>query len=256
MAEYLMRDDAPMSEGVWKAIDNMVATVVKKNLVGRRVLPMVGPLGWGVEVAPLIGFGTEDDIVIAQDIDYIKLQQLEAEFRIRLKHLAMADQTPYPMDLGAVATAAVDIAKQEDTLVLLGLSEDAPNEALGDWSAPNGPFTAVAQAIGNMRANSFDGPFALIVGHPLYAKLASLREYGQSEIERVERLVEVGIYQSSVMPDDQALLVSPQSWNMDIVVGQDIATAFVGNEGLDLGFVILETMALRLKRAGAAVVMS
>jgi uncharacterized linocin/CFP29 family protein len=256
MAEYLMRDDAPMSEAVWKAIDNMVATVVKKQLVGRRVVPMVGPLGWGVEVAPLIGFGTEDNIVIAQEIDYIKLQQLEAEFRVRLKHMAMADQTPYPMDLGAVATAAVDIAKQEDTLVLLGLMEGAPTEPLGDWSVPNGPFSAVANAIGNMRNNAFDGPFALIMGHAMYAQLASLREYGQSEIERVERLVEAGIFSSSVMPDNQVLVVSPQSWNMDIVVGQDIATAFVGNEGLSLGFVILETLVLRVKRLGAAVVLS
>lgn len=256
MSGYLLRDDAPLSEAIWKQIDEMVATVVTKNLVGRRIVPLVGPLGWGVEVVPLSGFAGADEGYVAGTVAYLELEQLEAEFRLRLKHLAMADQTPYGLDLGAAATAAAVLARKEDEKIIGGLVAKAAKGVLGDWGSPNGPFSAVADAIAALRGGGFDGPFALVLNHKLYARLASLMMHGQRELRLVEQLVEAGIFQTPVLGDDQALVLSPQSWNMDMVVGQDIATAFVGNEGLDLGFCILETVALRVKRPGAALLLS
>ncbi len=256
MSGYLLRDDAPLSEAVWKQIDEMVATVVTKNLVGRRIVPLVGPLGWGVEVAPLSGFAGADEGYVADTGEYVKLKQLESGFRLRLKQLAMAEQTPYGLDLGAVASAAAALAKEEDAKIIGGLLAKAGQAALGDWSVPNGPFGAVAAAVATMRGNGFDGPFALVMSFGMYAKLASLMDHGQREIKAVEKLVEAGIFASAAIGDDQALLLSPQPWNMDMVVGQDIATAFVGNEGLDLAFTILETLALRVKRPQAALLLS
>jgi len=45
MADYLMRDDAPLSDAEWEKLDERVASVASKRLVGRRVLPVHGPLG-------------------------------------------------------------------------------------------------------------------------------------------------------------------------------------------------------------------
>ena len=60
MSDFFMRDAAPIDAATWAQVDEMVVTVAKKMLVGRRLLSLVGPLGWGVELAPLFGF-TEDD---------------------------------------------------------------------------------------------------------------------------------------------------------------------------------------------------
>lgn len=256
MSDYLLRDDAPLSAEVWKQIDVMVANVVTRNLVGRRVVPLVGPLGWGVEVAPVTAFGGEDEGFVASTAKYVTLETLEAGFRLRLKQLAMADQTPFGLDLGAVATAASKLAKKEDKFVLGGLMANASKGALGDWSVPNGPFSAIAAATAAMRGKGIDGPVSLVLGLEMHAKLASLVDHGQREIKAVQKLVQAGIYASPVMPEGQALLVSSRAWDVDMVVGQDIATAFVGNEGLDLMFCILETLALRFKRQGAALLLS
>ncbi len=256
MSNYLLREDAPLSEAVWKQMDEMVARVVTKNLVGRRIVPLVGPLGWGVEVAPLTKFAGPEEGYLATTDTYLPLETLKAEFRLGLQQLAMADQTPYGLDLGAAATAAAELAKKEDEKIIGGLCAQAGPAPLGDWSVPNGPFSAVSAAVATLRSNGMDGPFVLVMSYAMYAKLASLVDHGQREIKLVEQLVEEGILASSVMPDDQVLVVSPQPWNMDMVVGQDIATAFVGNEGLDLGFCILETLVLRVKRPGAALLLS
>ncbi len=256
MSDYLMRDDAPLTEAQWKAVDEMVARVVTKNLVGRKLLHLVGPLGWGVEVVPVTGFGKDGDSYVASEkANYIPLETIEAGFLLRLKDLAKANQTPFGLDLGAVATAATELAGKEDEMVLGGLMKAAGEGEMGDWSQINGPFTAVAKAQADLRANGFDGPYALVVNFGTYARLASLMMHGQRELKLVESLVEAGIFRSPAVPEGQALLVDPAGWNADLVVGQDIATAFLGNEGLDLSFQILETIALRVKRQGCAVLL-
>jgi uncharacterized linocin/CFP29 family protein len=98
-------------------------------------------------------------------------------------------------------------------------------------------------------------PYTLVLGPALFAKLASLMHTGRREIETVRELVAGGILQWADMPADQALVVSAASWNVDMVVGQDIATAWLGNDGLDQLFRIFETVALRVKRPGAACVL-
>ena len=257
MSDYLMRDDAPLTEAQWKAVDGMVATVVTKNLVGRKLLEVVGPLGWGVERVPVNSFAKDDDgaFVAATEATYIELVTKSIPFKLHMKDLAKAEQTPFSLDLGAVATAAAELAGKEDELVLGGLVKSAAAGEMGDWSQVNGPFTAIAKAQADLRAHGFDGPYALVVNFGTYARLASLMMHGQRELKLVESLVEAGIFRSPAVDEGKALLVDPASWNADLVVGQDIATAFLGNEGLDLSFQILETIALRIKRAGCAVLL-
>lgn len=258
MYEYLMRDTAPFGPDTWAKIDEMVVTVVTKNLTGRRFLTLVGPLGWGVEQAPLFGFENADGADVATDtIEYVPLKEIQKEFVLKAKHMSVADASPFALDLGAVAIAATKLAQAEEKLVLGGLMQTAEASApLGDWDKIGGPFKAIADATAAMRQSGYDGPFALALGPAMYARLVSLMEHGRREIHMVEKLVEDGIFQSTAMPDDKVMLLSPQAWNMDLVVGQDVVTAYVGNEGLDHRFRVFETLALRVKRAGSICVLS
>ncbi|MBC7316285.1 MAG: encapsulin [Chloroflexi bacterium] len=256
MGDYLMREAAPLSAEIWAKIDEMVVTVVSKNLVGRRFLPLVGPLGWGVEQAPLFGFEEAEGAAVAKEAVYIPLQELREEFLLKTKHLAMASATPFALDLGAVAIAATKLAKAEDAFILSSLMQAATCSApLGDWDTLGGPFAAVAAATAKMLQEGYDGPYALVVSPAMYARLASLMSAGRREIEMVEKLVKLGVFQATGLPEDRALVLSPQAWNMDLVVGQDVVTAYLGNEGLDQRFRIFETLALRVKRAGAICVL-
>jgi uncharacterized linocin/CFP29 family protein len=258
MSDYLMREDAPITEEVWAAIDEMVVTVVTKILVGRRVIDLVGPLGWGVEVAPLFAFTEEDGAAIATPTtEYAQLEEIAQEFVLRGKQIAISRQTPFGMDLGAVAIAATGLAKAEDGIILGGLaSRGECSGELGDWNTMGGPFRAVADAIAQLRATGFDGPFAAIMSPAMYARLAGLFEYGRRELDLVQSLLAAGIYQSTdPAVAEQVLVLSPQPWNMDLVVGQDVTTAWLGNEGLDQRFRVFETLILRLKRPGAVCVL-
>ena len=253
MSDYYMRDAAPIDAATWAKIDDMVVTVAKKTLVGRRLLSLVGPLGWGVELAPQFGFTESDGAAVVTDtVEYLKLVEKGAEFILKAKQLLMAEQTPFGLDLGAVATAAAKLTRAEDEVLIGGLLKAAGTTAeLGDWDTLGGPFKAVATAIAKLQAVGVDGPYALVLNPAKFAQLASLMAHGRRELDLVTKLVEAGLFQSRNMPDDAVLVVSPQPWNVDMVVGQDIITRYVGNEGLDQRFRIFETLALRIKRAEA-----
>lgn len=258
MPDYLMREAAPLGDETWAKIDEMVVTVVRKALVGRRLLHLTGPLGWGVEQVPLFGFEVGERSAVAQISEYLALEELAQEFTLRAKHLAMAAQTPFGLDLGAVAIAATRLARAEDDLIVRGMRAAAGSPLpLGDWDTIGGPFRAVADATAHLRASGFDAPFALVMNPAAYARLASLMTEGRRELDMVETLAQAGVYQLPEVPSlgDEVLVVSPAAWNLDLVVGQDIATAYTGNDGLDHCFRIFETVALRAKRPGAVVVL-
>ncbi|MBN1401768.1 MAG: encapsulin [Anaerolineae bacterium] len=255
MSDYLMRDGAPFGSDVWAKIDGMVADVVKKNLVGRRFIELIGPLGWGVEVAPTFGFESAEGADAAASGGYLPLEELRAEFLLKAKHLAVASATPFALDLGAVAMAATKLAKAEDELLLGGLVKGALAGELGAWDSEGAPFKAIAAAIAKLRGAGFDGPYAALMSPGMYATMAAQMRHGRREIEMVERLVQAGLYQTTSVSDGQVLVTSPQPWNYDLVVGQDIATAYLGNQGLDHRFRIFETLVLRVKRPHAVCVL-
>ena len=258
MSDYLMRDGAPLDGEGWKKVDQMVADVAKKNLTARRFVPLVGPLGWGVDKAPVFGFEQTDGSHVASDTPVLAdLGEIKETFMLRAKHLAMANASPFGLDLGAVAIAATSVSKAEDQAVFEGLlgSDGALSAELGDWDTLGGPFKAVAAAIASLRAAGFDGPYATVMDPAMYARLAALMQHGRREIDLVGKSTTAGLFHSTAMPNDKVLVTSPQAWNYDLVVGQDIATAYLGNEGLDHLFQVFETVALRVKRPQAICVL-
>ena len=108
MTDYLMRDGAPFGEKLWEQIDDEVVKVIKQMLVGRRFISLVGPLGWGVDLAPKFGLDSDEPFGLRDKPEYLPLVELSQSFLLRARHIAMADQTPFGLDLGSIARASVD----------------------------------------------------------------------------------------------------------------------------------------------------
>jgi uncharacterized linocin/CFP29 family protein len=64
-------------------------------------------------------------------------------------------------------------------------------------------------------------------------------------------VAEGGLFRSPVLAENQGLVVSQGAYNFDLVVAQDLITAYLGPEGMDHTFRLLEILALRIKRPGA-----
>lgn len=244
MSDFLMREAAPLSAAEWAKIDEIVVQVARQYLVGRRFIDLVGPMGAGAEVVP-VGAGDSRHMIpltLIQENLTMSWRDLEANRKLGL-----------PLELGPLAQASAACARAEDRLVLGGLIAAAGNKViLGDWDEPGAVLDDIVSAVKELVADDFYGPYAVILSPALYAKTQRVeRGMGRMVGKLIKDVAEGGVFQSPLLEDDQGLVVSLGAYNFDLVVGQDLVTAYVGNEGLDHLYQVMESIALRVKRSGA-----
>ncbi|TFG73218.1 MAG: hypothetical protein E4H27_01200 [Anaerolineales bacterium] len=244
MSEYLLREAAPLSGEEWTSIDTIVVQVARQFLVGRQFINLVGPLGAGTEMVP-VGSGAERK--------FLSLDFIQSDFTLFWKDIEASRAAGYPLELGQAAKSAMACAQQEDKLIFTALSKAATKSVvLGDWSSDETPLTNVVQAVEVLVGDNFFGPYAVILSPALYTKTQRVSaNAGMLVSKMLKGIAAGGLFQSPLLAKDEGLVVSLGEYNLDLVVGQDLITAYAGNEGLDHSFRVLESVALRIKRPGA-----
>lgn len=272
--DYLGRDEAPLTDGQWEQLDEVVVRVASNSLVGRRFIPVFGPIGPGVQVisddlfagvnsgeVDLLG-EVDCDRVRATERRTITLPIIHKDFAVHWRDLETSRQFNLPIETSSAAAAASFCARAEDDLIFNG-NEDLGHEGLltakgrkslplTDWGTMGCAFRDVANATQSLADEGFYGPFALVVNPKLYTNLNRVYENtGILELEQVQKIASAGIFRTPVVPPTRALVVATGSQNMDLAVGQDMSTAFLGTEKMNHHFRVFEILALRIKRPAA-----
>ena len=268
--DYLSRESSPVSISIWEQIDAAVVKAARNVLAGRRVLHLFGPLGAGVgsihiDDAEAKSEQTDDGFITTKGRKLVEIPTLYEDFALYAKDMAGSEKAGYPQDLSKAMAAAQACALREDRLVFLG------NQSLGyeglltasgagklkkkDWAAGENAFSDVASAIETLVSKGVYGTYALVVSPNLYMQMQRLQPgTGLLEIDRVSKLLNGHVFKTPVLSKEQAVLVCPQPENMDLVVGQDLAAAYLEQRDLNHYFRVLETVLLRIKRRQAIVV--
>src|SRR5207247_1786116 len=74
---------------------------------------------------------------------------------------------------------------------------------------------------------------------------------GVLEVEQIEKLARRGVFATGILPELTAVLVDSGGQNMDLAVGVDLTVAYVERSNLNHHFVVLKSLALRIRRPGA-----
>lgn len=267
---YLMRDGAPLSEGQWQGIDKAVVDEASRILVGRRILD-VEVAGARTQTVPLDRMAGvpaasadfwargDNDAIGVKDRRYVELVTVYADFVISWRDLEDEDSA----GVQAARDAAVLAARREDDLLFYGDAEcgveglfSAPgiNEyPISDWNEGENAVRDLAACLEILIDKGCSGDRALVVSTDLYAKLHRIQPgTGLMEVDRVRALIGK-LFRSSRLKKNSACLVYNDPQNMDLVVGQDMITAYMGNEKLDHAFRVMETFVPRIKRPHAVV---
>lgn len=275
--EFLLRDDAPFSSEQWGIIDESVVKTARQILIGRRFLHIYGPLGAGVQSIAVDEheeithgdvdfFGEEDTTPIkTKGRRFVEIPMVYKDLSISWRDVENSKQYGLPIDISNVAGAAALCARKEDDLIFNG------SEALGceglltasgaerlekkNWQEGENPFLDVAKGIEILVNKGFVGSFSLAVSPDLYMQMQRIQgNTGLLELDRVSKLLNGNLYQSPVLGKNKAVLVCAEAQNMDLVVGQDMITGYMGPEKLNHTLRVLETVLLRIKRKEAIVV--
>ncbi len=271
LKEILLREDAPLTPEEWGAVDEVVVRVARNRLVGRRFIQIFGPLGAGVQNIHQDTFAGADSGAVSmlgeEDIhpvhtelrEFKPLPLIYKDFWIYWRDVETARAFGMPLDISSAAGAANFVAHAEDDLIFNG------NEKLGfeglmtakwrntvpmlDWDTPGQAFQNVVNATRKLIDTGYYGPFAMAVSPNLFAKMQRVFDNtGVLEINQVRELVTTGVYQTPVLQNDGAVIVSTGPENFDIAIAQDLITAFLGPEKMNLPFRVFESLVLRIKR--------
>lgn len=274
MADYLQRDQSPLSADQWRMLDQLVVQTAQAILVGRRILTLAGPFGLGVAALPadtLTGTTTaqidllgdvEGEAVSVERRRFLPLPLIYKDFWILGRDLEANRQFGLPLDASKAAAAAAACAQVEDKLIfdgnpaldLAGLrnAEGRQTSPLGDWDQVGQGFADVVEGTRLLTESGFPGPYALIISPRLYAQLNRIfGNTGVLEIEQVQKLARRGVYPTSALSEPSALLIDSGPQNMDLAISLDLSTAFVESTNLNYHFRVLESIVLRIQRPRA-----
>jgi len=254
--DYLNRQQAPFPDKVWRALDEAALTAAGDRLTARRFLPVEGPFGIGltaIECGNDEAFrqprAVEAASVMGRTLPVPMIRQI---FRVSIRRVAAFIEHGQPLDLSPAEDAAEAVADREEELVyqgqpdlhLSGLlnSEGHLETAGGDWSGVEGALADVLAGVTRLDEAGHRGPYALVLEPALYNGL--FRLYPGTDVmqlEHLQRLCTRGIFKA---PIQGGVLVDPRAGTL--IVGQDLKSGYVGQDGIHFQLYLCESVVLRL----------
>ncbi len=264
---YLSRESASVSEALWEQIDSAVIKTARSTLTCRKFLHLFGPLGIGTESVSLDNLDEleeiyEDGFITTKGRKYVDLPVIYEDFSIFAKDIERSRQNGFPLDLSKAAAAAEACVKKEDRFIFFGntnygydglLTAPGTNRLKrSDWSAGENAFTDIAAALELFSTKGIYGTYVLVVSPDIYTQLQRIQPgTGLLEIDRIKKMLNDRIFFSTALGTGKAVLLCTESRYMDLVIGQDLATAYLEQRDLNHHFRILESLVLRIKRKQA-----
>lgn len=272
--DILDRKAAPLTENEWARIDEAVVTTASRMLVGRKVIEVLGPLGSGVYSIPYSKFsgksatgidmvGEEDSFVVEPTSRAtINLPMLYKDFKIMWRDVEADRHLGLPLDVSTAAVAGNYVAVQEDNLIFNGNKElgyeglftttGRQVEKIGNWDETGTALADVVKAVGALSEAGHYGPYAMVVSPKLFGRM--VRVYGNTgmlELDQVKALISGGVHYSNVISGSKAVVVAIGGHNLNLAVGQDMVTSYMGPTNMNHVFRVLETTALLVRRPDA-----
>lgn len=259
MSEYLARDDSPLGVDDWSAIDKVVVESAKKRLIGRKFIDIAGPLGAGTQMIQLSKLGITNERWEIKERLSMNVPVIYKDFKLAWRDIETAKQYQTPLEIGPAAAASAMCANKEDDLIFNGDKEygfegltntkkSTMVETI-DWNTNGSGFQNTVSAIEKLVDAGFNGPYVMVTSASLYAMMHRVfSTTGVLEIEMIRELITDGVFQSPILKGNSAIIIATGQENLDLVIAQDLTTAYLGPEGMDHLFRVFESVALRVKR--------
>ena len=267
--DYLAQSAAPFSEELWQRINDTVVGVAKETLVARRFMPFVGPLGPGAAFAHIDSDAkeevTKNSVAVMSGRSLAQIPQLFEDFWLYWRDLAQSQRDDTAPDVSVARTAAAELAFHEDEMVFYGLKDQGIDGLLtvkgtqthkrGDWNTGEFAYIDVATAVGMLMKSRRIGRHTLVVSQDVFIQLQHIVPgTGVMESVRLEKMLEGRLFFSPALQPGTAMLLSAQPQYMDLLVGQDMAVAYLEAVNLNHHLRVLETALPRIKAPNAIVV--
>jgi uncharacterized linocin/CFP29 family protein len=234
--DYLRRQAAPLSDRVWKALDDAVVSAARHVLAARRVATFDGPHGWE-HVATRLGTSTpcrsgEGEAVVCVP-DVVLLFEVRVDFSLPWNSIDVFERGAPVLDTAAAEAAAREVALAEDRVTFYGdpagngflTQRKAPRLHAQDWTRPGQVLADLVKAVEVLDTGGVPGPYeAVLSPSRYYAYLQAVDDSGYPTARQL-RDVLAAVHRSPVMRETGAVF-STRGGDFVISVGGDLATGY------------------------------
>jgi uncharacterized linocin/CFP29 family protein len=261
---HLLRDQAPLSEAAWKAIDDEAARVLRHFLAARRLVDFSGPYGWEYSAGSA---GVVDELA-AGPVDGVRAQvrralpivELRTPFSLRRGDVDDIDRGRPDADLTAVTEAARRAAIAEDQAVfrgfvgagIRGIAEATPHSPVQIGEDYHDYPQTVARAVAVLQNAAVGGPYAIALGPRCYTGVIETTEMGGYPVFEHIRLVLGGplVWAPAV---DGAIVMSMRGGDFELTCGQDFSVGYTSHDAASVQLYLEESIGFRAVNPEAAV---
>lgn len=258
--QYLGREDAPISPETWNLLDSAMVDAAKGILAGRRLLEIEGPYGLGLKAVPLEDCRVSECLAVSQ---FVPVHMISTRFSLGLRDIIAYEQNGMPFSAAPAAQAAIECARQEDTLVFEGAAGNTGlvthgntgEITLSSWNTIGKAADDIIQGMIALDEAGYHGPYALALAPSRYNLLFRRYLQGQStELEHIRCIATDGVFKAPVLKGGGVLLATGRRY-ASIVLGQDMSVGYIGPAGDSLEFSITESLALLMREPASVCVL-
>ncbi len=254
--EWLSREQAPLSERVWNAVDDAVRGAATHVMAARRVADFEGPSGWDTVA---IRRGTTRSLEASRGAarlavpEVILLREIRADFDVKWEDIDVYLRGGPVLDVHGAEEAARAVALAEDALAFEGegdmpgflTAHRSPHHALGDWSVPGQADTDILAAVERVDRAGVPGPYDLVLDSSRFYVLqhATSQGGGYPAARQVKGTVR-HVYRSDVIRG--GALFSTRGRDFILSVGGDLAVGYGWHDREAVHLFVAESMAVQV----------
>jgi len=277
------RTDAPVTPEQYKYIDDAVKVTARQAMIGRRLMPVFGPLGFGKEAISydkLTEVGAAQ-LTLAWKVDKsedianlarttVAVPVLSKTFRINRRSLEASRTAGSPLDIVTAKSAAYKVAKLEDDLILDGFAADGSTYDISglyqaanntestskDFGTSGNGIDKVNLAMALLLADNIYPPYNMVLNPTQYMQLHNeLSGTATLEIDVIRRMIGGEVYVTPAQTADTGMLLAAGDRGyFDLAIGVDLTTEVELlnlREGKDLFGVVYECVVPRIWETNA-----
>lgn len=236
----LHRELAPISAAAWEAIEEEAGRSFKRNVAGRRLVDVKGPLGLETS-AVTVGHRSKIDSPatgIEASLRHTQpLVELKVPFAVSRDAVDDVDRGAQDSNWDPVVEAARELALAEDRAIFAGYQAAGITGIAGAAGASSLPLPAdvrdypeaLSKALARLRLASVDGPYSLALSAQAFALVSETSNHGYPIREHLQRLLDGDIVWAPAI--DGAFAISTRGGDFELTIGQDVSIGYDSHDG-------------------------
>lgn len=260
--DNLHRKLAPISSAAWELIEEEARRTLRRYMGARRVVDLCGPKGYAhsaVNLGTCSAIDSDFEGVETDQRQVLPLVELKVPFTLSRVEMDNVERGAEDPELQPLKDAALKLAVAENRMVfegfgaagIEGMRQLSSNEAIAMPEDMDEMPDAVARGVDVLREAGVEGPYALILGDDVFARVMGSSDDGYPVRHHIRKLLDRDMIWCPGLAG--GVILTLRGGDFALHVGLDAAIGYDSHSASEVSLYFLETAAFKVLTTEALV---